>query len=262
MILSGDGGDELFWGYPERFGSVLKNASDFRQPHWQRSARWAMQNRIGLGRNAHENLRWPSIGHWYRQKHTWFAPSVLASIFPVFPQWPEQFDLYDFTGWGQDETAQWLRRNEFIGHLAKVLLKVDRASMRHSLEVRVPLLDREVIDVATRVDWRSCLDLKTNTGKIPLRQSLQRHITHQTKAKRGFAVPIADWFRGPLQEVFIDRVLPRRELLGLVVEQPALEKLLADHVSGRVDNHRSLWALLSLALWHDRHFQPATVPVA
>lgn len=262
VMLSGDGGDELFWGYPERFGSVLRAAPDFRRPHWQRSARWAIHRTTGLDKGAHANLRWPTIGSWYRQKHTWFSPPDLMAIFPALPEWPESFRLYEYDGWDIDETAQWLRWNEFTGHMTAVLLKVDRAGMYNSIEVRVPLLDREVIDVATRIDWRSCLDLSANTGKIPLRRSLERHISRQTRAKRGFAVPMADWLRGPLKDVFVDLVLSRREILGLAIERPTLEKLLSDHVGGRADHHRSLWLLLSLALWHDKQWLPATIQAA
>lgn len=254
VMLSGDGGDELFWGYPERFGSVLSASADFRRSHRRRSARWAARRFTGRG-DGHENLRWPTIGHWYRRKHMRLSESSLAALFSPLPPWPDAFDLFDYDGWEAGETADWLRWNEFTAHLTMVLLKVDRAAMHHSLEVRVPLLDREVIAVAARVDWRSCLDLTTNTGKQPLRWALARHVAHQTQAKRGFAVPMADWLRGPLRDVFQERVLSRREWLGLEVNQAALEKLWAEHLSGRVDLSRSLWTLLSLALWHDRHFQ-------
>lgn len=262
VMLAGDGGDELFWGYPERFGSVLKLAAEFRRPYWARSTRWVVHRMTGLDKNAQSNLRWPTIGHWYRQKHMWFPSSALAAIFPTLPAWPDEFTLYDYDGWDPDEAAQWLRWNEFTGHLAMVLLKVDRASMYNSLEVRVPLLDREVIEVATRVDWRSCLDLGANTGKIPLRRSLERHISRQTMTKRGFAVPMADWLRGPLRDVFIDKVLSRREILGLAIERVALEKMLTDHVDGRADRHRSLWLLLSLIMWHDNQYQRTILQVA
>lgn len=256
VMLSGDGGDELFWGYPERFGSVLGAAADFRRSHWRRSARWATRRLTGAG-NGHENLRWPTIGHWYRQKHMRFTEPSLAALFPAAPPWPASFDRFDYDGWQPDETAQWLRWNEFTAHLSMVLLKVDRASMRNSLEVRVPLLDREVIDVAARVDWQSCLDLRTNTGKIPLRRALSRHISHQTQAKRGFAIPMADWLRGPLRDAFHERLSSRDELLGMEMDRTALDKMLNQHLSGRTDLSRSLWLLLSLALWNDRHFQPA-----
>ena len=256
VMLSGDGGDELFWGYPERFGSVLGASSDFRRARWQRNARWAARRYAGWG-SGHENLRWPTIGHWYRQKHTRIAEPTLARLFGAPPDWPGGLGLFEFDGWEPDETADWLRWNEFTGHLTMVLLKVDRASMRNSLEVRVPLLDREVIATAARVDWRSCLDLEKNTGKLPLRWALSRHISRQTQLKRGFQIPMADWLRGPLRDVYREKVIDRMELVGLPLDSGAAERLLTDHLSGRVDLSRSLWTLLSLALWEEGHFRPA-----
>lgn len=255
VMLSGDGGDELFWGYAERFGSVLRRAADFREPYWQRSARWAARRTLNVGR-AHANLRARDIGDWYAQKHTRIPAEWLAAILPDAPGWPAAFDLFHYDGWRVDETAQWLRWNEFVGHLSMVLLKVDRASMANSLEVRVPLLDREVVAVAARVDWRSCLDLDTGVGKWPLRRALAGHVAAQTTAKRGFQIPMAAWLRGPLRELFGDTFAGRDELLGMALDRPAVERMLAEHVSGRADLSRGLWTLLSLALWHDRHFRP------
>jgi asparagine synthase (glutamine-hydrolysing) len=130
--------------------------------------------------------------------------------------------------------------------------------MANSLEVRVPLLDREVLAVALRVDWRSCLDLAGGLGKLPLRHALSRHVAAPTTTKRGFQIPMATWLRGPLREVFADTFAGRRELLGQPLDGGALERMLAEHVNGRADWSRALWTILSLALWHDRHFRPAT----
>jgi len=261
VMLSGDGGDELFWGYAERFGSVLRHAGDFREPYWQRSARWGARRALHVGR-AHANLRARDIGDWYRQKHTRIPAAWLAAVFPDAPGWPADFHLFDYEGWKPDETAQWLRWNEFAGHLAMVLLKVDRASMANSLEVRVPLLDREVLAVAGRVDWRSCLDLAGGLGKLPLRHALARHVPTQTTAKRGFQIPMAAWLRGPLRERLADTFAGRRELLGLPLDGAALARMVDEHVSGRADLSRALWTLLSLALWQDRHFRPGVAPSA
>lgn len=261
VMLSGDGGDELFWGYAERFASVLRRAEDFREPYWRRSARWGAKRALNVG-GGHPNLRARDIGDWYRQKHTRVPPAWLEAVFAGAPGWPADFDLFDYDGWQPDATARWLRWNEFVGHLSMVLLKVDRASMANSLEVRVPLLDREVLEVASRIDWRSCLDLESGLGKLPLRHALSRHVPAQTSAKRGFQIPMATWLRGPLHELFADTFAGRRELLGLRIDEPALGRMLAEHLSGQGDLSRGLWALLSLALWHDRHFRQADAVAA
>jgi len=252
VMLSGDGGDELFWGYARRCGSVLRSAGDFQQPYWQRSARRAATRLTGRGR-GHANLRWPSLGDWYRAKHTRMPETWLRQLFPTLPAWPQAFDLYDYRGAQADATAQWLRWNEFTGHLTMVLLKVDRASMYNSLEVRVPLLDREVIDVAARVDWRACLDLQRMQGKLPLRRALAAHVPAQTQEKRGFAVPMDAWLREALRPLCADMLLGRRELLGRPLRPEALGRLWRRHQSGAEDFGWGLWLLLSLALWEARY---------
>lgn len=252
VILSGDGGDELFWGYPGRFVSVLKNSRAFAYPYWIRMLRSGMGGFLGNGNAA---LRYQSIGDCYRAKHTRIAEDYLTGIFPEVPTWPADFDLFTYSGWEPNKTAQWLRWNEFVSHLTMVLLKVDRASMHHSLEVRVPLLDREVVDVATRVDWRSCLDLNQRVGKLPLRKSLARHVHSQTQKKRGFEVPMNAWLRGPLKDIFQDSVMKRKEILGMPVNQKKLRVMFQQHVDNQADRARSLWTLLSLALWEQKHYQ-------
>jgi asparagine synthase (glutamine-hydrolysing) len=252
VILSGDGGDELFWGYPGRFASVLKNSRAFAYPYWFRMLRSGMGRFFG---NGNVGFRYQTIGDCYRAKHTRIGEDFLTGIFPEVPMWPPSFALFTYSGWEPDKTAQWLRWNEFVSHLTMVLLKVDRASMYHSLEVRVPLLDREVVDVAARVDWRSCLDLNQRIGKLPLRKSLARHVHAQTQKKRGFEVPMNKWLRGPLKDIFHESVMKRREILGMPVNQKKLYVMFQQHLDNQVDRARSLWTLLSLALWEQKHYQ-------
>ena len=257
VMLSGDGGDELFWGYPFRMAPVLALSESFRQPQWRRNARHAA--RALTGDNSLRNLRWPTIGDWYLTRHTWFPDQARMEILPELQELPETWALYRYNGWRQDETAQWLRWNELYSHLDRVLLKVDRASMFHSLEVRVPLLDREVLDVAARVDWRSCLDVSADTGKLPLRWALEQETGMQTEGKRGFSVPMDEWLRGPLRPVFEDLVLGRDSLLGVPFDRAAMARMLEDHVAGRANRTLPLWTVLALALWSGRYLsrQPA-----
>jgi asparagine synthase (glutamine-hydrolysing) len=252
VILSGDGGDELFWGYPSRFVPVLKHARDFNHPYWLRMARWGIGRLLGSG-NA--DLHYRDIGDCYLTKHTRIYEDDLQRIFPDAPDWPSNCDLFTYSGTEPNETAQWMRWNEFVGHLTMVLLKVDRASMYHSLEVRVPLLDREVIDVASRVDWRSCLDLNRKLGKLPLRHSLARHVRFQAQKKRGFEVPMNAWLKGPLKNVFQESVIERKEILGMPVNHDKLRLMFQQHLDNQADNARSLWTLLSLALWEEKHYR-------
>jgi asparagine synthase (glutamine-hydrolysing) len=126
--------------------------------------------------------------------------------------------------------------------------------MYHSLEVRVPLLDREVINVATQIDWRECIDMNRKIGKLPLRRVLARHTTYQSQTKRGFEAPMGTWLRTSLRERFEETILKRDEILGLEIERKALRELFNIHLSGERNYAWGLWPLLSLALWVEKYY--------
>jgi asparagine synthase (glutamine-hydrolysing) len=252
VVLSGDGGDELFWGYEGRFASILRLSEQFRQPYWYRSARRGLRRVLGIG-TAQPNIRFRTLGHWYRAKHSRLSEHWLERLFPDLPPWGEETRLFDYDGADPDETADWMRWNEYVGHLTMVLLKVDRASMYHSLEVRVPLLDREVIDTALRVDWKSCLDLKRGVGKLPLRDALARRVRHQTPGKRGFSPPLGDWMRGPLLPMLEEVLCERESILDVSLDGGAMRALIRAHQRREADFGWGLWVLLSGALWEDAY---------
>lgn len=252
VMLSGDGGDELFWGYPGRAVRFISAAKDFMLPLLLRKVRLRAQNYFQWNGVSYLS-RLKTMGHVQRKLHTHLPEETLHRIFPTLPKWPSAFKAFNFDGWDTDRAAQWQRWNEFVSHLTMVLLKVDRASMYHSLEVRVPLLDKEVIEAASKVDWRSCLDIEKGIGKIPLRRVLSRHLHQQTEQKRGFAIPMGQWLRTSLRGLFEEKVLKRDNFLGLEMNQKAIRDLFASHEAGQADYGWGLWPLLSLALWADRH---------
>ena len=255
VMLSGDGGDELFWGYVQRCASVLAPALRHDRQHLGTPRPGLDVRRLLAMGNARENPDWPSsIGDLYRLKHA-VSESWLRHILPDLPPWPAEFCLFEFADWDPDRAAQWMRWHEFSCYLPKMLLKVDRASMYHSLEVRVPLLDREVIEVAARVDWRSCLDIEKRVGKLPLRHALARQVRHQTWTKRGFSVPVSDWLKGPLRPVCEELLLGQKEILGVTVNRKAAKELFDIHISGRADYGVGLWVLLSLSIWQNQHYR-------
>ena len=250
VMLSGDGGDELFWGYTGRMRNAIRHASLFKHPFWARKARWHLFRPEGDWASSY--YRTP--GEWYKSSHEHNFLSMLHLFFPDLASFPQDYQHYDYTGNNADQTAQWVRWNELTGHMGDGMLKVDRGSMYNSLEVRSPLLDREVIDIAQRVDWRSCLDVKNDIGKIPLRQALSKRLKFQSSGKRGFTVPMDEWLRGPLKDMMFDLVINRQDLLGLRINKDNLSSFFQDHLDGK-NWAWGLWILLSLALWEDRYLK-------
>jgi asparagine synthase (glutamine-hydrolysing) len=259
VLLSGDGGDDVFWGYVARQCSVLepllKNGSADGRQGMRTSVRRLSQ---GVRRWARGRLTprdsGPASGEAYLRRQRFVALPWLEDVFATLPPWPSDCALFDCESSDPDEVAQWIRWNEFSGHLPRVLLKVDRASMYHSLEVRVPLLDKEVLDVATRTDWRSCLDVEKRVGKLPLRQLLELRAGHASPGKQGFSVPMGDWLRNELRPLLEDNLLARDELLGLPLRRAALRDSYDRHLRRTEDIPYALWRLLSLSLWEERYF--------
>ena len=217
-----------------------------------RRLQWGMK-RV-LSRVNDRCLLMDSLGNAHRAMHARLPEGLLKNIFPSLPAWPSGNNLYAYDGRDQDRIAQLSRWHELVHHLTMVLMKVDRASMYNSLEVRVPLLDRQVIDVAAKIDWRDCLHVGQKMGKLPLRHTLARMVKYKTLGKRGFEVPMAAWLKTSLKEMFEEQVLKRTDILGLEINRRALCRVFEIHVNGRYNYARGLWPLLSLALWEKRYF--------
>jgi asparagine synthase (glutamine-hydrolysing) len=125
-----------------------------------------------------------------------------------------------------------------------ILTKVDRASMAHSLEVRVPLLDHTFCEYAATLP--NDLKLRGGEGKYVLKKSLEPHLPHDImyRAKKGFSIPLADWLRGPLRQAVRDAVLGARLLDTGIFNRRYLEQLVSQHESGAADHSVALWSLL------------------
>ncbi|MDW2983299.1 XrtA/PEP-CTERM system amidotransferase [Rhodanobacter sp. KK11] len=143
-----------------------------------------------------------------------------------------------------------------------ILTKVDRASMAHSLEVRVPLLDHRLVEWASSLP--PGLKLRGSTGKYILKKTLEPDLPHDVlyRTKMGFNVPLAAWLRGPLAQRARDALLT-----GAVAEcgyfEPAmLDRLVRQHAAGRCDHSATLWSLLMLDAFLRRMQQPAAAAPA
>lgn len=140
------------------------------------------------------------------------------------------------------KTVQYLDLKTYL--VGDILTKVDRASMAHSLEVRVPFLDHKFIEWAFKLE--SSANLQNGVGKFSLKKLMEPHLPHDVlyRKKMGFSVPLADWFRGPLQQKLQDCVLSERMLSCGIFDPAQLKRLVKDHISGLKDNSASLWTLM------------------
>jgi asparagine synthase (glutamine-hydrolysing) len=136
-----------------------------------------------------------------------------------------------------------------------LLVKVDIASMAHSLECRGPFLDHRVVELAAAMPLARKIQLRTGRSKVVLKRAFADLLPRPIKArpKMGFGVPISRWFRdelkNELREVLLDPVCLGRGLF----RPEAIEKLVAEHVEGKREHSQRLWALLMLELWFRRH---------
>ncbi len=132
-----------------------------------------------------------------------------------------------------------------------MLVKVDRMSMANSLEVRCPLLDYRLAELAASMasDWK----LRDGRGKYILIKALADRFPPGLleRPKKGFGVPLAKWFRGPLRELAWDLLTGSRFLGRGIVNAPFVRSLLEEHQRSRRDNSHWMWSLLMLELWFE-----------
>jgi asparagine synthase (glutamine-hydrolysing) len=143
-----------------------------------------------------------------------------------------------------------------------ILVKVDRASMASSLEVRAPFLDVELVEFLGRVPAR--LKLRRVETKHLLKRAMSDLLPAgiANRTKKGFGVPIAAWLKAELREALEDELSPERLRRQGLFEPAAVQRLIGEHMSGRRDHRKPLWTLFVFQLWHRRWVEHALSPKA
>jgi len=245
VALSGDGGDELLSGYPRlRLMPRLHAALAWPRSIRSRAApmlparRWAAKLRAALAADGPWQAYQALQGVWPARE----AARLLDRPEVPLPWSPDLLH-------GLESQPVWSRYRlldamTFLPE--RVLAKVDRASMDHSLEVRVPLLDHRIVELLLTMPD----DLAR--GKGLLRRTLARFgAPPPPRHKRGFEVPLAHWLRGPLRDrVGADLFGPTGRSLGLV--ETVLRKNWDEHQSGRTDHGERLFAVAILVRWAEQ----------
>jgi asparagine synthase (glutamine-hydrolysing) len=261
VALSGDGADELFGGYPtyrvQRLGAIASRAP--------RLIRDAAFRAAGLLRPTYENFsldfktrkflgglhRDPVLRHerWLGS----FVPEDLPELLPCFDA-EAQVALEDqlrAVQSGRLGLEKLLRTDQRFYLQDQVLVKVDRASMASSLEVRVPFLDHEIVTFARalphdrKVKGRDFKHILKRYAETRLPESVVK------RQKKGFGAPLGAWFRGELRDFVSDSLAPEK-IAGLFHPEP-VGRLLDEHFSGRIDHRKLIFNLLTFVLWCDRY---------
>ncbi len=133
-----------------------------------------------------------------------------------------------------------------------MMTKADRASMAASLELRVPLLDNRVLEYTSTLP--EGLKYRDGTGKHLLRKLLAQYVPPELfqRPKMGFGVPIDRWFRGDLRPLLLDYLSPERLKKEGLFDHGLVEEKVKEHLSGKVNHHYRLWALLMWEMWRER----------
>jgi asparagine synthase (glutamine-hydrolysing) len=262
VVLSGDGGDELFGGYERYFPHRRIAAFDRWSPPASRAVAslvWPLLPHGATGKNflrraaRDEQGRYlDEIGFFQRDEKAALltgdvrrqlsgadAEARLGTHFARLGPlpWHGQMMHFDFETYLPED----------------ILTKVDRMSMAHSIESRVPLLDNSVVDFAARLP--TGLKIKNGRRKHILKEAAARLLPAEILARRkqGFAVPVGGWFRGDLREFFSDVLLSPRARERGYFEPRFVERLVREHVTARRDHTLRLWGLVVFELWHRQY---------
>lgn len=258
VVLSGDGGDELFFGY-ERPLSLIRDGAAFAWPRPIRRALYLAGRLRGLfgGRRRSDTITFPTPGDYYLAVNQRFPEMTLRRLAPDLPGLPADFGLYRCPETGDwRDLLRFARRAEIGGQLQRGLKKVDMASMYHGLEARVPLLDRELAALAASIDPLSHLEGPTREleRKTLLRGLLERQVPAALLPQRklGFSLPLAHLLRGPLRQRVEATLLDQDLQPAGLFRRSEVERLWRSHLRGEHDAKWEIWALLTLQFFFDR----------
>ncbi len=264
VALSGDGGDEVLAGYTryqgEKFSATYASLPGvFRRrvvPGCVDAARALTKGNLRekLERTSRvlEAANLDFVDRIAR-KQSWSSPAERGALLRASGARPAR-DFVDEVMRDCPARDNFQRLNWFDLKMmlpAEMLTKVDRTSMAHSLEVRVPFLDHRLVELMAPVSAQ--VKLPGYTRKHVLRRALSRQLPPAILAapKRGFNVPVREWFRGDAAAALLSRRLSGGGLDDLVDGQ-ALQSIVDSHRSREADHGVHLWILLQLAAWSER----------
>ena len=260
VALSGDGGDELFAGYSRH--ALQRLEARVRRLITPRGAR-ALEHIHGYfpnlpGRNTFRKLGMtPDRSYAFKHCGFLFNEDAKKNLYgDVLQKACHEFDV-------MAPFQSYYERCSAVDPLDKalyvdiktylpddILVKVDRMSMAHALEVRAPFLDHKVLEFSATIP--SSLKLRGRTTKYLLKQSLAGDVPPEviTRKKHGFTMPLAEWLRKDLREMVEECLFSPRAIQRGLFRTTSLRSLWCRHLSQQHDYSHQIWLLMMLELWH------------
>jgi len=270
VVLAGDGGDELFGGYLTYAATLWHASMTSRLPAFVRRTMAAGSSALGAGdgkvTTGYKLMRYlraatlpPGAAH-FSWNGTWLPEEaaalaadrdVQASALHSL-QW--MAERHGLTG---SISLEQLQRADVRDYLVNdILVKSDRMSMAHGLEVRAPFLDRDLAEFALR------LPAGFKTGRRGPGKRLLRALARRTYGpqiadapKQGFSIPVHEWLRGPARPLVDDLLSPSSIAALSLLDGEVVARAVSDHMSRRRALGWELWGLMVLAAWHRRQIQ-------
>lgn len=276
VALTGDGGDELFCGYP-RYRTVHRLTAFDRLPrsvkrvltsqYWdQLPGGRGNRSLVARARQRLNVLRQSPTAryvHWVslldrRRRHALYSDAFAETIAGNEPEAILEGALLRSSRRSAGTQAMLADLQTYLP--GDLLTKVDIASMAHGLECRSPFMDHHVVELAASIPFRH--HVSGDTAKPMLVGALGNMIPRAIarRPKMGFSVPLERWFRGQLRPLVREALLTREAEERGYFEPAAVRRMVAEHMDGTSDRSQEIWALLCLEQWHRTYLDPATPP--
>jgi asparagine synthase (glutamine-hydrolysing) len=253
VVLSGEGADELFGGY-----NIYREPQDLEMFNKIPQAGKVMLK--GIAKMMPEGMKGKSfiergvtpMEERYIGNAKMFTEKEKSELLHVYNG---QYDYRDITkplyresrGYDPVDTMQYIDIHTWMR--GDILLKADKMTMAHSLELRVPFLDKMVFETASKIP--TSLKTANNTTKYILRKAAEGVVPDHvlTRKKLGFPVPIRHWLKNEMNE-WAKNIIKESNTEHLI-NKSYLLKLLDDHCQNKADNSRKIWTVLMFMMWHD-----------
>ena len=246
VVLSGDGGDELFCGYSryQNYNQMWDKIKHIPYPI-RKKISYFIQNK-----KYKEGLLQKNIDEFYGfMNNQWKGNKLLDNSFIN-----SSIKYNDIIPEAIESKLERLMYSDFINYLPNdILTKVDRSTMSVSLEARVPFLDHSVIEFA----WMMPIQYKFRNGqnKWPLKQILNKYVPKELaeRPKMGFSIPLEQWLKGPLKEWAEDLISEQRLTSDNIFNYRVIREKWNEHLSGKRDNSQSIWTILMFQSWNKKN---------